>query len=133
MPETKEKAQEFIDGLGLKDRAWISSAGNLQNNTYELEDTSLVIVVGGDGTILRAVRATSPFNVPVVGVKMGKVGFMAELSPEEAISKLPEFISYISKDAQSESVIRVEERMMIEAKVMPASGCLLYTSDAADE
>ena len=122
MPETKEKAQEFIHGLGLKDRAWISSAGNLPNNACELEDTSLVVVVGGDGTILRAVRAISPFNVPVVGVKMGKVGFMAELSPEEAIAQLPEFISFISNGQKSETVIRVEERMMIEANIMPASG-----------
>ena len=122
MPATKEKAEEVIHELSLDDRAWVASAGDLPDSAHELENTSLVVVVGGDGTILRAIRAISPFNVPVVGIKMGKVGFMAELNPEEAISRLPEFLSFISQENQSETAIRVEERMMIEAAIMPSSG-----------
>ena len=122
MPATKEKAEEVIHELSLDDRVWVASAGDLPDSAHELENTSLVVVVGGDGTILRAVRAISPFNVPVVGIKMGKVGFMAELNPEEAISRLPEFLSFISQENQSETAIRVEERMMIEANIMPSSG-----------
>ena len=122
MPATKEKAEEVIHELSLDDRVWVASAGVLPDSAHELENTSLVVVVGGDGTILRAIRAISPFNVPVVGIKMGKVGFMAELNPEEAISRLPEFLSFISQENQSETAIRVEERMMIEANIMPSSG-----------
>ena len=122
MPATKEKAEEVIHELSLDDRVWVASAGDLPDSEHELENTSLVVVVGGDGTILRAIRAISPFNVPVVGIKMGKVGFMAELNPEEAISRLPEFLSFISQENQSETAIRVEERMMIEANIMPSSG-----------
>ena len=122
MPATKEKAEEVIHELSLDDRVWVASAGDLPDSAHELENTSLVVVVGGDGTILRAIRAISPFNVPVVGIKMGKVGFMAELNPEEAISRLPEFLSFISQENQSETAIRVEERMMIEANIMPSSG-----------
>ena len=122
MPATKEKAEEVIHELSLDDRVWVASAGDLPASAHELENTSLVVVVGGDGTILRAIRAISPFNVPVVGIKMGKVGFMAELNPEEAISRLPEFLSFISQENQSETAIRVEERMMIEANIMPSSG-----------
>ena len=122
MPATKEKAEEVIHELSLDDSVWVASAGDLPDSAHELENTSLVVVVGGDGTILRAIRAISPFNVPVVGIKMGKVGFMAELNPEEAISRLPEFLSFISQENQSETAIRVEERMMIEANIMPSSG-----------
>ena len=122
MPATKEKVEEVIHELSLDDRVWVASAGHLPDSAHELENTSLVVVVGGDGTILRAIRAISPFNVPVVGIKMGKVGFMAELNPEEAISRLPEFLSFISQENQSETAIRVEERMMIEANIMPSSG-----------
>ena len=122
MPATKEKAEEVIHELSLDDRVWVASAGDLPDSAHELENTSLVVVVGGDGTILRAIRAISPFNVPVVGIKMGKVGFMAELNPEDAISRLPEFLSFISQENQSETAIRVEERMMIEANIMPSSG-----------
>ena len=122
MPATKEKAEEVIHELSLDDRVWVASAGDLPDSAHELENTSLVVVIGGDGTILRAIRAISPFNLPVVGIKMGKVGFMAELNPEEAISRLPEFLSFISQENQSETAIRVEERMMIEANIMPSSG-----------
>ena len=122
MPATKEKAEEVIQELSLDDGTWLASAGDLPDSAHELENTSLVVVVGGDGTILRAIRAISPFNVPVVGIKMGKVGFMAELNPEEAISRLPEFISFISQEKQPETPIRVEERMMIEANIMPSTG-----------
>ena len=122
MPATKEKVEEVIHELSLDDRVWVASAGHLPDSAHELENTSLMVVVGGDGTILRAIRAISPFNVPVVGIKMGKVGFMAELNPEEAISRLPEFLSFISQENQSETAIRVEERMMIEANIMPSSG-----------
>ena len=122
MTATKEKVEEVIHELSLDDRVWVASAGHLPDSAHELENTSLVVVVGGDGTILRAIRAISPFNVPVVGIKMGKVGFMAELNPEEAISRLPEFLSFISQENQSETAIRVEERMMIEANIMPSSG-----------
>lgn len=42
------------------------------------EDTEIVIVLGGDGTILRAAELTHCTNVPILGVNMGHVGFLAE-------------------------------------------------------
>ena len=42
------------------------------------------MVAGGDGTILRTVRTIAPYSVPVVGINMGRVGFMTELTVEEA-------------------------------------------------
>lgn len=41
-----------------------------------------VVTIGGDGTILRAVSAASPYGVPVLGVNMGRVGFFSEISTE---------------------------------------------------
>ena len=76
-------------------------------------------MVGGDGTILRSVRVISPFELPVVGIKMGKVGFMAELSPEEAVSSLPKYINY---ESSPNNGIRTERRMMIQADVIPTKG-----------
>ena len=119
VPETKLKSEEIIRSLGLEKNSWLSSAGNLSDNTDKLNSTYLVVVVGGDGTILRSVRVISPFELPVVGIKMGKVGFMAELSPEEAVSSLPKYINY---ESSPNNGIRTERRMMIQADVIPTKG-----------
>lgn len=45
----------------------------------ELPDADFLVCFGGDGTILHAAKDASSFGVPIVGVNMGSVGFMAEL------------------------------------------------------
>ncbi|HTN75895.1 MAG TPA: NAD(+)/NADH kinase [Pirellulaceae bacterium] len=50
----------------------------------------LVIVFGGDGSILRAAHAMGANQLPVLGVNMGKLGFLAGISPAELLSVLPD-------------------------------------------
>ena len=113
LPEAAALVHSIVKSLDLRDRSWISSAGDLAEKSDELGRTSLVVVVGGDGTILRTVRVVAPFSVPLVGVNMGRVGFMAELAVEEAIEKLPAYL---------EGGMRVEERMMLQASVSHDDG-----------
>lgn len=47
------------------------------------ECCSLAIVVGGDGTLLRAARSMVRFDVPVVGINLGRLGFLVDVSPED--------------------------------------------------
>jgi NAD+ kinase len=49
----------------------------------------LAIVLGGDGAILRAARQMGYRQLPVLGVNLGKLGFLADLSPDELIAVLP--------------------------------------------
>ena len=49
----------------------------------ELEDTDVLVCFGGDGTILHAARDANPRQIPVLGVNLGSVGFMAELEQHE--------------------------------------------------
>lgn len=51
--------------------------------TMREEQVDLVITLGGDGTILRAARACAPARIPILGVKMGRVGFLSEITPEQ--------------------------------------------------
>jgi NAD+ kinase len=53
----------------------------------------LAIVLGGDGSILRAVRQMGYRQLPVVGVNLGTLGFLADLSPEELIKSLPRLLA----------------------------------------
>ena len=52
------------------------------------EICDLVIVVGGDGSILHAAEALARYRVPVLGVNRGRLGFLADVKPDEAEFKL---------------------------------------------
>ena len=52
------------------------------------ETCDLVVVVGGDGTLLHAGRALARHNVPVLGVNRGRLGFLTDVSPDEVLHKL---------------------------------------------
>jgi NAD+ kinase len=56
------------------------------------DDIDLLIVMGGDGTILRAVRELKNFSVPVLCINRGAVGFLAEMRVDEAGEWLPRFL-----------------------------------------
>jgi NAD+ kinase len=102
--------ESLVAGLNLKGHSWTSSAARVSEVEDRLDRTSLVVVVGGDGTILRTVRLIAPFSVPIVGVNMGRVGFMTELRVDEALERLPDYLK---------GRTRIEERTMLEASVNP--------------
>ncbi|MDZ7707190.1 MAG: NAD(+)/NADH kinase [Trueperaceae bacterium] len=68
----------------------------------------LVVSVGGDGTLLDVARRLVGADVPVLGVNLGKLGFLAGFSPEE-------FEAYL--DGASPHAWRVDEEMMLQARV----------------
>ena len=106
--DTRPLLESLIPSLGLRGRSWISTPSDLPEHADRFVETSVVVVAGGDGTILRTVREVAPSGLPIVGINMGRVGFMSELTVEEAVEKLP---SYLNGDQ------RVEERMMLTARV----------------
>jgi NAD+ kinase len=63
---------------------------NMYHSQHELD---LLIVIGGDGSILRAVREMGDCNVPILSVNMGVVGFLAELHQDEIDTLLPALIN----------------------------------------
>jgi NAD+ kinase len=52
----------------------------------------LALVLGGDGAILRSARQMGYRQVPVLGVNLGRLGFLADLSPDEAVAYLPKVV-----------------------------------------
>lgn len=75
------------------------------------EDLDLVVSIGGDGTFLRAAHAASRLGCPVLGVKVGRLGFLTEVEPADAVPLIRSVL---------EGTARVEERLAIT--VEPVSG-----------
>ena len=67
----------------------------------------LILSVGGDGTFLRAARVAARADVPVLGVKVGRVGFLTEVEPEEA----PAVLERVLDDSA-----RIDERLAVVAE-----------------
>jgi NAD+ kinase len=67
-----------------------------------VEELDLVVSVGGDGTFLRAAHLASRGDVPVLGVKVGRMGFLTEVEPDEASAVLARMLA---------STARIEERL----------------------
>ena len=69
----------------------------LEDFRYEQElggtAADLAVVLGGDGSILRAALLMQEHQIPILGVNLGKLGFLASVSPDELTRILPEVVS----------------------------------------
>jgi NAD+ kinase len=68
----------------------------------------IIFTFGGDGTILRAAQAAAPLGVPILGVNLGRVGFLTEINPWQFEEKLPMFL---------EGQYWLERRAMLQAEL----------------
>jgi NAD+ kinase len=59
------------------------------NDDLSLLEFDLAVVLGGDGSMLRAAHQMGRRQRPVLGVNLGKLGFLADLSPDEFVTQLP--------------------------------------------
>lgn len=73
-------------------------------------EADLAIVLGGDGSILRAAHQMGQHQVPVLAVNLGRLGFLADLQPEE----LPGVLQELAAKGLSD---RVNEHLMIDVQV----------------
>ena len=61
---------------------------NILSNDLFFKTVDFIIVVGGDGTMLTVARQASEFNVPLIGINKGGLGFLADIKPNELQKKL---------------------------------------------
>ena len=88
-----------------------------------LDKADFAVVFGGDGSIISAARSLSESNVPVIGVNLGKLGYLAEFSVEE----LKQYI-----DSILSGNFRTEKRMMLKCSVV-SGGKETFSSKAVND
>ena len=101
-----EKLEEFLSSRGVS--SWRCSAWDEDKAKPRVAGTELILSIGGDGTILHAARIVIPLSVPILGINLGRLGFITEIDGNDALSDLPDLL---------EGKGWIEERAMLEAKV----------------
>jgi NAD+ kinase len=81
-----------------------------------LAGTDLVVAIGGDGAMLHAARLCAPHRIPILGVNMGRLGFLTEVQDQEAFA--PAFTRILAGDCW------IEARRMLAAEVLEAGQVL---------
>ena len=81
-----------------------------ETSSYEKREISqqadLLIVLGGDGTLLRVAQAAHPYNIPILAVNLGSLGFLAEISIDELYPTLENILA---------GKFEIENRMLLNA------------------
>ena len=105
-PEAADAAEEL--------RRWLSERGvearvhpDGDADGASLGGVGLVVSVGGDGTFLRAARLAADADVPVLGVKVGRMGFLTEVEPADAPAVLERALG---------GTARIEDRLAVRAE-----------------
>ena len=101
-----EKLQDLLSSRRVS--SWRCSAWDEDEARCQVAGSDLVLSIGGDGTILRAVRIVVPQSVPILGINLGKLGFITDIDGNEVLSSLPDLL---------EGKGWIEERAMLQATI----------------
>jgi NAD+ kinase len=110
---TKPAAMELCDRatawcLEHDSEVWALESNQTDRLVERLPETDCLIVLGGDGTFLRAARALARVDVPVLGVNSGRIGFLSKIEPAGLEPTLADLVA---------GEYAIESRMMLEASL----------------
>ncbi len=100
------KLEELLSARGIS--SWQCSAWDEDKAKPQVESSDLILSIGGDGSILRAARIVIPYTVPILGVNLGRLGFITEFKGNEILTNLPDLL---------EDGGWIDERAMLEAQL----------------
>jgi len=107
----RERAERWCAVRGLEH--WAEQAGETAAVVASLPGTDVLVVLGGDGTFLRAARAVAEVDVPLLGVNLGKIGFLSQAEADGLEPVLEQIV-----DGRT----RIAPRMALRAVIRPAGG-----------
>lgn len=112
LKETYFKIKELFENSNIEVLIENNSANMIGLNGFSLEElcqkVDFLISVGGDGTLLSVVRKSFKYDIPVLGINLGTLGFLTDISMEQ----LPKFI-----DDLKNGIYKIDNRMMVEGSV----------------
>jgi NAD+ kinase len=108
--ELRERATGWAAMRGLDH--WATTAADYEALARELPGTDVLVVLGGDGTFLRAARAVADVDVPLLGINVGKVGFLSKVEAGDLVRTL---------DRLSAGQYVLEHRMALEGRILRAA------------
>ena len=109
IPQAMELGEVLKTNLDSQNSWWIKNINDLEGISNNLDETDLIITIGGDGTILRAAHISALKEIPILGINMGTVGFICEIEASDCIEELPNYLD-------GSSII--EKRMMLKAEII---------------
>ncbi len=123
----EQYAKEIYLPVSYKERI-MRSHNHKQIFTYITSDeiyakADLVIVIGGDGVMLEAARRATPTGTPILGINMGRVGYMTELEMTEL-----DLLDHIFRGEYY-----LDERAMLKVEIVSASGQNKFSAYALNE
>lgn len=96
---------------GLIERGLISAQQAEQYAKRKLHQAEILISFGGDGTLLRAAHKVAKHQIPILGVNIGRLGFLAEIE----VAMLEDSLAQLEANA-----FKIESRMMLDAQIETA-------------
>ena len=100
-----QPAATFADNLGK----WLEAKGISVSLNRIDPDIDILIILGGDGTLLHIAAEAARYSIPVIGINLGHLGFLTELTENEAEEALEKIIS---------GAILIENRLMLKARLL---------------
>lgn len=124
IPASREVAAQVEAVLAAAGVVSVECNDALSRDTWSRHDgLDLVFALGGDGTILRAARIAAPLHIPLLGINLGRVGFLSEFGPEMVATRVPQVL---------EGHYWVERRSMLHAELW-RDGEQLHAFDALND
>lgn len=105
-PSLAGKLGELLSSQGFS--SWQCSTWDEDKAKPQVAGSDLILSIGGDGTILRTARIINPLSVPILGINVGKLGFITELDGNGTLPDLTDFLKGKGW---------IEERAMLEAQI----------------
>ncbi|MAS36937.1 MAG: NAD(+) kinase [Anaerolineaceae bacterium] len=124
-PQTAPVAEQIaqrLQALGVE--TWLYTKWQEDEVQAAVGKSDLVVAIGGDGAMLRAARVCAPYDVPVLGVNMGQLGFLTEIDDPE------NWDTHIDRLLMGNYWI--ESRMMVRAQLM-RNGSIAERADALND
>ena len=106
-------SRELVEFLHSQSGVEVAALVESETESLEAIDADLVLVLGGDGAILRACHQLGRHQRPILGVNLGRLGFLADLSPDEFREIFPLIV---------QRQFRVVEHLMFECSLRKADG-----------